>query len=57
MTDKNRKVQEKPQSGKYVQLDKRKKMLTAETKKVVGGIIVHGKNRLAPNHNEIFVSI
>lgn len=51
--------QQEPQSDKYSQIGKRKKMLTKETKKVVGGIIVHGKHKGGewPNHNEIFVYI
>lgn len=40
MTNENNKPQEKPTCGKYGQIGKRKKMLTAETNKVVGGIIL-----------------
>lgn len=53
MTEKDKKTQEKPQSDKFGQIQKRKKLLTAEIKKVVGG-----KKPFEPeNHNEIFVSI
>lgn len=59
MTEKSKEKRGKPQSGKYGQIDKRKKMLTAETKKVIGGIIIQGKhkNLISTNHNETFVNI